>query len=514
MKEVTDPALLEALEGKGSSKAVTDPAVLAQLEGPSVNPVARTVKSIPGSAGKFVGDLAEAALSPVQTVGGLMDLAAGGVQKAVYGVLPDSVKPTEQNAFYSPRAEQVADAVGGLYKGRYGSLRNLGNTIMDDPVGFAADASGVIGLGAMALRAGGLANAAKTASQVSKYTDPLYLAGKSATSIAKPIYKGVVGQTTGAGARVIDEALKGSPEFQQAMNSIGNQLNGGKATSEAEIVEKSKDALESIRVARGDAYRDKLQNLQGKSQQIDITDVKQLADDQLKRYNVKKAGNDLDFSRSTASGKSAAEISEVYGLVQEWGSQAGDLTPAMLDVLKRRLDDFYAEGRTSRAMVTTLKKAVHDKIVKAVPEYAEMTKDYAKATEVIKEMERAVGLGDKTAADTAIRKLSMALREDKNFRADLLKTLEAASGENVTGAVAGAVMRPLATRGLGAVAAGGIGITGLLTASPTLAALIPLASPRLVGELSVLLGKTGKLAPYGRGAGITAYQSGRLPLEE
>jgi hypothetical protein len=510
MKKVTDPALLQELEG---TKKVTDPNLLAQLETPQPasfsddvgamlagDPVVRAMSNIPKSAGNMASGIAQAVLHPVDTVKGLWDAAAGGMQNAFYGSGP---KP-EPGFLYDPQSEATANAVGGFFKDRYGGLRNIGNTMVEDPVGFASDVAGVAGVAGLGLRAAGATKAAQVAQQVSSAIDPLSIAGRTAVAVAKPAYKQVVGMSTGAGARVIDEALKGTKPFTDAMR--------GKV-SEAHVVKQAKDALDDIRQARGDQYRARLENLQGAKNQIPIDDIKVLADDQLKRFNVKKtATGELDFSRSTANAKSAGEIDEIYKLVKDWGSQSGDLTPTMLDVLKRRLDDFYAEGRSSSAMVTTLKKAVQDKIVKSVPEYAEMTKDYAKTTELIKEMESALGAGKRTAADTALRKMIMAVKEDKGFRSDLMKTL---GGDELMGAAAGVTMKPLISRSLGSMAtsatAGGV---ALVAASPKLAALMALASPRLVGEFSVLMNRVGKAAPYGRGTGILAYQSGRMPLEQ
>jgi hypothetical protein len=513
VKEVTDPTLLAQLETQ--NKEVTDPALLAQLEGKEENAIVETVKNIPRSAANYVGNIVSAVVNPADTVRGVASVASGNiqmtpetVQNSLFGMAsanPVTALPAQIfRKSMRPEDVEVSKAVGGFYKDRYGGFSNIRKTIIEDPVGAVADASAVLGLAGSALRAAGLSNAANVANTASKFTDPLYLTSKAVKTVAKPIYRQAVGQTTGAGARVIDEALKGSDEFVDAMR--GN-------TTEGQIVDTAKDALDDIRQARGNEYRVRLQNLKGVTKQIDINDIKILADDQLDRYNVAKTPSGLDFSRSSASGSSAREIEEVYKMVQDWGSQTGDLTPAMLDILKRRLDDFYAEGRTSRAMVTSLKKAVQNKLVSAVPEYADMTKDYAKTTEVIKEMERAVGLGDKTAADTAIRKLTMALREDKNFRADLLKALENSTGENVTGAVAGSVMKPMATRSLGSMVAGGFGIAGLATMSPALAALLPLASPRVVGELSVLLGKLSRQAPKVRVPAQAAFQAGRINEE-
>ena len=484
-------------------------------------------KNVIPSAGQFFSGIAETIAHPVDTLNNLQRVVSGGYQNlpsSLQPVSPENIQGIQQRfGLPSPmRSEdkQIGSAVGEFYKNRYGSLENLRNTIIQDPVGFSADVSAVAGLSGAGLRAGGLAKAADVAQTVSNYTNPIYLAGKGATAIAKPVYKAIVGKTSGVGPQVIEEQLRGSPEFQSAMDSVGNKVKravgaGGEFTPESKIVENTRDSLEVIKEQRRVAYQSKLENLKNASQEIPIDDIKNLADEQLTRFNVKKSPTgELDFSRSTASGASANEIKQVYEMVQDWGSKPGDTTPAMLDVLKRRLDDVYSEGRTSRAMVTALKKSVQEKLVNAVPEYAEMTKDYAKTTDLIKNMERALGAGDRTSADTAIRRLTMALREDKSLRRDLLTTLDQAGQKNVAGSVAGALSRPWVTKSLeSSLAAGSIGAAAYLS-SPTLAALIPLASPRVVGELNVVLGKVGRAAPYGKGTGILAYQTGRIPLEQ
>jgi hypothetical protein len=487
----------------------------SQYSQPQGNAVQQAISNIPGSASKYATDIAQTVMHPMDTLTGLQSLVSGAAQKipGVSSVL-DSVRESLPNLPIGSRQDiPVADAVGHYYKDRFGGLENIRNTLIKDPVGAVADLSVVAGGASTGLRAAGLARAAQVANTVSRFTDPLAATTNAVKAVGTPIYKGTLGQTTGAGGRVIGEALEGSPEFVSSMR--GN-------TTEAQVADKAKDALDEIRQARGDKYRAELADLKTANQEIPIDSIKTLADEQLNRFGVKKTADGLDFSRSTASGQSAKEIDEVYKLVQDWGSQPGDLTPAMLDVLKRRLDDFYAEGRTSRAMVTTLKNAVQQKIVSSVPEYAKMTADYAKTTGMIKEMERAVGLGDKTSADTTIRKLTTALREDKNFRSDLLKTLKSSTGENVSGAVAGTVMRPPISRSLGSIATStgaGVGAVGtlmsgglgaLVAASPVIAGVMALASPRLVGELSVLLGRLGKVKA--RAPEALGYQVGRLPL--
>lgn len=469
------------------------------------NPVMETIGNIPSSAVNMAEGIYQAVRHPIQTGMGLWDAAAGGLQNII---VPESMKSQEESFLYSPRAEKVAGAVGEFYKSRYGGLRETGETIKTDPVGFMADVSTLLSLGAGGLRSVA-PQAAKPVSNAAKYTNPLYLAGKGVTFVAKPAYTWTTGMTTSAGSKAIEQAIKGGENFKSAMR--------GKLPEE-QVLKEATGALDDIRETRRAAYQSKLANLKQANQKIDISDIKASADKWLDRFNVKKKPTgELDFSRSTATGTSAKEIEDVYNMVKEWGGKPGDNTPAMLDVLKRRIGEYYATNRNSRSMVSALEKSVKDKIVSSVPEYADMTKEYAKSSEVINDIERAFSLKDtpkgRVAADTALRKLITSIREDNTFRKALLESMDKATGQDVTGAAAGLLFKSPWSHRLGPMftTLGG-GLAAL--ASPKLAALIPLSSPRLVGELSTLMGQIGRTAPYGRGAGITAYQAGRLPLQQ
>jgi len=500
MKPVTDPALIEQLEG--SKKQVTDPALLSQLEAKNEeNGVVQAVKNIPGSAGNFVSSLAQPILHPIDTFQGLRSAYRGAIQN----VLPDGwVKPYEG----SQQDIATANAVGGYYKDRFGGAENIKNTAISDPVGFASDAAAALSIAGVGLRAAGLNKAANAAQTASRSVDPLYLAAKATKSAVKPAYTWAAGTTSGAGSKAINEALKGGDAFTDAMR--GN-------STESEVLQSARDSLDEIRNARSAEYQTRLSGLQSATQKLDISDIKSSADDWLKRYNVTKTNTgDLDFSRSTVTGKGVDEVKNVYQMIQDWGSKAEDLTPANLDVLKRRIGSFYTEDNQSRAMVTALEKSVKNKIVSAVPEYAEMTKEYAKASEVIKSVEDAL-LGRRGAsADTALRKLTTAIREDKTFRRSLLATLDKAGDKDVIGSLSGLMLKPAWSQRLGPMMTTlGVGGTASVMSNPWLLGLLPLASPRAVGEFSRALGAVSKkTAPYGRGAGITAYQVGRLPLKE
>lgn len=468
------------------------------------NAFVQAITNIPGSAINYGRSLIEPFIHPRETIAGLQHLVSGAAQK-IPGVSEglDYVRervPESMAANVGTRADiPVADAVGGFYANRYGSFEALKKTSVEDPVGLAADVSALAGLTAQALRLGGLSKAANVAGKVSQFTDPLGMAVKGTGAATKF----AVSKTTGAGAVPIEEAYKGGQAFKDAMR--------GKTSAE-DVVSASRDALDDIRHARGAAYRTELAKLGKATRKIPINDLKTRADEWLVKYNVTKKNGELDFSRATVSGQSANEVKEVYSMLQDWGSKPGDRTPVMLDVLKRRLDDVYSTSNNSRAMVTDLRKAVHQKISAAVPEYKKMTGDYAKSTAVINELKRAMSLGDRASADTALRKLMTAIREDSTYRRDLIRTLEKGSGKDIMGAAGGLMMNPAYSNRLGSLLSGlGIGV-GIM-ADPTVIALVPLASPRVVGELTVLAGQVGRgIQPFKTAAPV-AYQVGRLPLE-
>lgn len=136
------------------------------------------------SAGRFVGDVAKAVASPLQTAKAVGNLAVGAVEKAI---------PGEQGA------EKHVDALVNLYIEKYGGIENLKKSMYQDPVGFLADISTVVGgvglagkgvqIGANAARLGRTANVAgqisRTAGAVSRATDPITLAGKAVIPLAR-----------------------------------------------------------------------------------------------------------------------------------------------------------------------------------------------------------------------------------------------------------------------------------------------------------------------------------------
>ena len=191
---------------------------------------------------------------------------------------------------------------------------------------------------------------------------------------------------------------------------------------------------------------------------------------------------------------SSGVVDEISGLVNQWkGLDPAEFhTPEGLDALKQAISDVRDTtqfGTAARKAADTAYNAVKGEIVTQAPTYAKVMKDYSQASETLAEVERALSLGDKAAADTSMRKLQSLMRNNVNTnfgnRLGLAKTLEQ-NGAEILPAVAGQSMSSWTPRGLQGAVAGGTSIASIT--NPLLLAGLPTTSPRLVGEAAYGLG--------------------------
>lgn len=440
----------------------------------------KMVQNTPESAANLVNNIGLALMHPLDTWKALSQVAFGGAEKLIPGEQVD---------------EEAFNAVTDFFKERYGSLENLNKTMEEDPVGVMADMSALLsGGGGLASKLPGAAGrTGETIAALGKATEPLNLAAEASgaairgaqTAVGK-VAPEVLGTVTGAGPEAIRQAIKGEGLTSDTSNFVAGLR--GKVGRE-ELLSESKSALHSVKADRGAAYRQKLSEIAKNKTPIDLRPIKLKMGELMKRYNIKvtKDGS-LDFSRSALNKNSIGEVEEIINKVSEWGTQQGDNTAIGLDVLKRQLDDFFSESKNSRALVTEMRNNVKSQIVKEVPEYAEMTKDYEKLTRITNEIEKALSLSDRVMADTAIKKLISANRENFEFRKQLVSKLEELSGEEgIMPTAAGITMNQMVPKGLvGKLAVGGGAVATQL--DPMFLALATIASPRVMGELLNTMG--------------------------
>jgi hypothetical protein len=142
-------------------------------------PAERTVggflENVGPSYGKQVSGFVKAITQPVETVKGVLDIGAGALQNALPKALVDFVNKSEtpEALAAGQKAIEVANAVGGEYKQKYGSLEALTNTLYTDPVGAVADLSMLLTGGASATGKLGLAGTSAKLGTAAAYTNPL-----------------------------------------------------------------------------------------------------------------------------------------------------------------------------------------------------------------------------------------------------------------------------------------------------------------------------------------------------
>jgi len=144
--------------------------------------------NVPKSAQAFGRGVVEAVTSPIQTAKSLIDIGAGAVQNVLPQGVVDFVNSFSSDPSNADRAVAAANAVGGMYKDRYGDYEKIKRTIAEDPVGFAADLSTLLSSGAAgASKIPNLGKTGQVLETAAKFTNPLQPVALAARMTAFPI---------------------------------------------------------------------------------------------------------------------------------------------------------------------------------------------------------------------------------------------------------------------------------------------------------------------------------------
>ena len=446
-------------------------------------PVEAATNIIP-SMGRMVGDIYQAVTSPVQTVKGVLDLGAGALQNA----LPESLV---QIIGEDKPSRQVASQVGQFYKDRYGSEEGLKQTLAKDPAGALADLSTIL--------TGGAAIAPKAASvplkAAARAVDPLALTAKATgktLDITGGIAKQVLGKTTGVGAEAISGAYEAGKAGGDAGKAFRENLTG--KVEPTAVLDLAKENVAELGRQRQAAYRANMANIKGDKSILDFNGIdKALTDAQAK----------VSFKGKVKNEAAAQKLSDVQAKIDDWKSldPAEFHTPEGLDALKQSigetLESIPFESAQQRMVIGDVYNAVKNEISKQAPTYAKTMNAYSEASNQIKEIERALSLGKKASADTAMRKLQSLTRNNVNTnygnRLKLAKQLEEAGGNQLLPSLAGQALSEFTPRGLQGAASiptslGAFTVGGL----PAAVGYGLASSPRVVGGAAYGAGATAK----------------------
>ena len=142
------------------------------------------VQNVGPSAAKFYGGVVQAITSPVQTLTSLLDAGAGALRNTLPEGVVNFIDQFDTNPQATQRAVETANAIGGMYKDRYGSYEGIKRTFAEDPVGAAADLSTLLTGGAAATTK--LPAVSGALSKAAAVTNPLAPVGIAANVVKQP----------------------------------------------------------------------------------------------------------------------------------------------------------------------------------------------------------------------------------------------------------------------------------------------------------------------------------------
>lgn len=485
------------------------------------------VQNIPSSAMNVAGNMAHAALHPLDTIQSGMSAVIGAGLKAgdtlnkyLPASLTDGALP--QNDPLRQKAEASADAVASGIKNRYGSVSALKNTLATDPVGAAADASMVLGGvgGTLAKAPGVLGKVGDVASAASRFTNPITLplaVAKGAARLAPDII-GDIGTRTGETS--IANAFKAGSAGGDAAQNFLASMKGN--VPQEQSVDLARTAIFNFKAARNKAYQDAMADLAVKTAQKqtenkayqmqynaraqdsggldDIEPPSSLTFDKV-NSKLNDINGQANFQGVDIDPATAAAREKVSGEIANWQNldPAAFHTPMGFDALKQKLysiADQYDPGSKARVYVNAAAKAVKDTIVEDSPEYASTMKDYWKQSDDIRQIESELSLKSGTNVGTTLRKLQSVMRNNANtnygYRAAQVDKLGQYGAQNLPYQLAGQALNKWTPRGLGAGAmAADMGLA-MFGGHPAAALALPFMSPRLMGNAAYGLGATAR----------------------
>ena len=454
------------------------------------------VQNLIPSTGRVIGGVAEAVMSPVKTAKSLVDLGAGAIQNA----LPESLV----NAIGADKpSQEMASKVGQFYKERYGSMPGFKEALATDPAGVAADAASVLTGGSLAAaRVPGMSRLAEGLKRSASAVDPLANVARGAGAITRgagSTAAALLGNTTGAGSEAIKQAYSAGRAGGSKADEFSGNMRGNVPMTD--VLDAAKADLSVMQKMKSAEYNSNMASVRGSKEVIDFSGInKSLADAKAK----------VMYGSQVKNPQAAQALSSIQKEVGDWNKldPAQYHTPEGMDALKQKIggivESIPFEAKTARMVGNDVYNSVKSEITKQAPEYAKTMKDYVAASDQIKEIERALSLGQKSSVDTAMRKLQSLMRNNVNTnygnRQALARQLEQMGGKDLMPALAGQALNSPTPRGLQSLGTtGAIGATAAL-GNPSALGLIPLQSPRLVGEAALAAGKVARASRVGADA--------------
>jgi hypothetical protein len=442
---------------------------------------------------KLVGDIGTAIAHPLQTAEAVGKTVVGAAQKGAVAL--GAPAPAERGL---DDYRGNADALLGHMKQRYGGWDNAKKTAYEDPIGFALDLSAVLSGGGAAAGRLGLRTVGRALTAAGEIVDPIRAVTKGATAAVgaaagNRVTGAVLGKTTGVGTNAVETAAKAGDSFTKGMR--------GETTIE-DVVGDVKQAAQDLADRRASEYQAQLAKLPPTT----VTTRPLIAElrQQIANFGgtvkaVQKGGKIeyvVDFSGANAKLADAKEIATVQDVIDDVARNAasGASDARALDAMKIRLGQRLGAGKFADKIITATQDAARRTLEQSVPGYADMTKDYAEASQLLDKVTSEFSTKGGAAKEGAsVRKLTMALNQNNEFRRALIDILDNELGTHIRESLAGVNMSAIAPRGIMGPLAGGI-VAVKAASNPAALFALSLTSPRFVGEALRAISKARRAA--------------------
>lgn len=535
---------LQAQEDKNSTRIPGAFSIQGQGELMQEHPILGTAAAVPKMAWNAAAGvvnlgkgIVQAAANPVETVAGLAMGAVGaaelGYEKLTGTQIPEFNPDGTTTPVADTKNQATAKAIWDeLITKRYGSVEAVKKTLFEDPLGVIADVltvgegvklakaglAGRAAKGAEATRALTVAGEAAPAAEAA--TGPLGAVGKAiksplkgakkVTDVTGAAGKEMLGYGTGIGKPAIEERLRvarlGSPEEKAALSA---GIKAG-TVREAEVLDDVVKGLDTILEKRKIEYQTKLESFNGAKDLLDGGPVAEAVSNSLIGFKINGRPGKLDFSVSAipAGTPAAGEITKYLDELFSWGKEPGQNFDVVgFDTLKKRLGEVFPSDPKAKAFATPIQEAV-TKVLDKVPGYSDMTGKYREMSDLIRDVKTTLSVGGRANRDTAIRKLTNALRNNNENKEAVLRALMSEAGDTTTiPKMTGVSYAPWMPRGIAGnlqVVAATMSAYDLGRLAARLASTIAM-SPRLVGKFLDAIGFTqrqvDKVIEYGRKIG-------------
>jgi len=321
--------------------------------------------------------------------------------------------------------------------------------------------------------------------------------GGAAGELIKPIAKlsgnlasEIIGNLSGVGSQAYKTAYNAAVQGGDKLKALASNLR--KQAPMENVVDDALLGLTNMGKDLQSQYRSGMVNIKNDKTVLDFAGINKALND---------AQNLGIFKGKVTNQGIIDEVNKVKGIVDDWKAQnPKDFhTPEGMDELKKtigiELEKIPFEQATLRKAIGGIYSSVRDEIKKQAPVYESVMKKYSEGLDQASELKKALGLGNKSSIDTALRKLQSVMRDNVNTnygnRVNYAEMLEQASGKPIMAQLAGQALSSPTPRGLQRLLPSFTG-AGAFALDPMLLATLPAQSPRLMGEATILAGKASR----------------------